>query len=90
MRIYLSLYSIHNINTDSNPPGGTDPRPVSPDLIGAAAQRLPDFWSVAGRPAPRNGKGRGGGVREIDRRVTVLAERGAGKTARGIADGRGG
>ncbi len=26
-----------------------------------SVQRLLDFWSVAGRPAPRNGKGRGAG-----------------------------
>ena len=54
--------------------------------IPLSVRRLLDFWSVAGRPAPRNGKGRGGGVREIDRLVTVLAGLGAGKKPRGIAE----
>ena len=51
-----------------------------------SVRRLLDFWSVAGLPAPRNGAGSGGGVREIDRLVTVLAGFGAGKKPRGIAE----
>ena len=54
--------------------------------IPLSVRRLLDFWSVAGLPTPRNGQGRGGGVREIDRLVTVLAGLGAGKRPRGIAE----